>query len=363
MNISPDGETDTSLEDDLRAAFASANEAPEPEVAPVVDAVAEPVAETAEEAAGRERDEHGRFKAKEAQEAPVEPETPVAEAPVAEDPDKIAPDPYGLAPTYASPAVKEKWAALDGDVREWITKRDREVHQTFTRYDEERNFGKQIKEIAKPYEALITSLGANVPTAVDYLLKTDYVLRTGTPDAKRSALLKAAQDYGIDLSGAPQPAETQVATDPRYETLQQRIDRLESERNNDMTARREEVQQTINSQIDSFASKPENVYFDRVKPLMATYLTSGQAESLEKAYEMAVWADPETRALHLAAERAAEDRKRTMGAAEQAAKARRASPSVTGAPGSAVPPPQLNGSSGSVEDDLRAAFQAVSGRA
>lgn len=355
MNVSPDEPRDeqTGVEDDIRAAMASlAEEAPEdpkPE--------GEPAAEEPEAKAGAERDEHGRFKSKEAGEEPAA--KPVAE-PAQEE--NVTPDPYGLAPQFAHPAIKDKWAEFTPEVREALHKREKEIHLAATKFDEDRNFGKQVKEIAKPYEALITSLGANVPTAIDYLLKTDFVLRTGTPEAKRNALLKAAQDYGIDLSGAQQPAQTQPQANPEIETLQQRIIRLETERNNDIQSRRDEEQRTIHSQIESFASRPENVHFARVAPTMAALMQSGQAESLEKAYEMAVYADPETRALHLAAERDTEERKRQGERAAQAAKARQASPSITGAPGSAVPP-QMNGSSGSIEDDLRAAFQQVAGRA
>lgn len=362
MNVSPDEVRDdhSSVEDDIRAAMTSLSPADDAEPPTDPQPEGEPAAEEPEVKAGAERDEHGRFKPKEAKEETVESAEPVAEQATEEE--KPQPDPYGLAPQYAGPAIKGKWSDLPPDVREEIVKRDREVHQTFTRFDEERNFGKQIKEIAKPYEALITSLGANVPTAVDYLLKTDFVLRTGTPEAKRSALLKAAQDYGIDLPGAQEPAQTQPQANPDIEPLQQRIIRLEQERNNDIQSRRDEEQRTIQGQIESFASRPENVYFQRVAPTMAALMQSGQAESLEKAYEMAVYADPETRALHLAATRDAEERKRTGEKAAQAAKARQASPSITGAPGSAVPP-QMNGSSGSIEDDLRAAFQQVAGRA
>ena len=76
---------------------------------------------------------------------------------------------------------------------------------------------------------------------------------------------------------------------------------------------------------------------------------------------MAVYADPETRALQLTAHAAEEQRKRQLEAAEKAKAARQASVSVTGAPGSAVPP-QKPESAGSLEDDIRAAIQSVNGR-
>jgi hypothetical protein len=353
VNISPDDETEVSLEDSIREQFQAAQQAEEE---PGEILAPEQQAEPEAEAAG-DRDEKGRFKPKVATEeaAPSDPEPEAQE--------KALPDPYGLAPQYASKVVKEKWKDLPPELRQEYHDREKTFHRELTRQDEDRNFGKQIKDIVKPYEAMITSLGATPAAAVDYLIKTDYLLRTGSPEQKREAFMRAAKDYGIDLGQAQPQGEQQAATDPRVETLQQRIDRLESERNNDIASRRDEEQRTINAQIESFASRPENVYFERVKPVMATLLQSGQADSLEKAYDMAVHADPETRALHLDAARVAEDRKRTSAAVEQAAKARRASPSVTGAPANGVPASQLNGASNSVEDDVRAALASVAGRA
>jgi hypothetical protein len=347
-------EVEESLEDTLRSAFAAANEEPSGDTETQVEAPAE---ET-EAPSGRDRDEHGRFKPKAADEAPVEAGAAV-EAPV-ETP--ATPDPYGLAPQYAGPAIKAKWNALDPDIREEIVKRDREVHQQFTRYDEERNFGKTVKGLVAPYEGLIRSMGAEPVQAIDYLLKTDYALRTAAPDQKRAMFLKAAADYGINL-GEPGEVQQQPQIHPAMETALQRIERLEREINNASNAARETEQAEIASSIEAFASDPAHVYFDRVRPLMATLMANGQAGSLKEAYDTAVWADPETRALHLSAQRADEDRKRTADAAEKAAKARRASPSVTGAPGNAVPP-LLNGSaSNSVEDDVRAALMLHAGRA
>lgn len=344
---SPEDVEEVSLEESLRSALAAATEAEEvPEAKPKE----EPEAEEPEPQSARERDEHGRFKSKE--EAPVE----AGEGEVQEE---VKPDPYGLAPQYSKGAIRDNWEKLPPEVRKDIVEREREIHQQFTRYDEERNFGKQVKGIVAPYEQLIRSLGAEPVQALDYLLKTDYALRTANPEQRKQMFLKAASDYGISFDGE-QPQHQPI--DPTIETALQRIARLESELNSASIARKESEEAEIAQSIEAFASDPEHVYFEQVRPVMSALLQSGQAGSLKEAYDQAVWADPQTRALHLEAQRQTEERKRTAAQAEQARAARRASPSVTGAPGLAVPP-QMNGSSNSVEDDIRAAISAVSGRA
>lgn len=353
-------EVEESLEDTLRSAFAAANEA---EAAADTDTHVEAASEEAEAPTGRERDEHGRFK-------PKAGEAEIASVEVIANPDKpndqaaeVLPDPYGLAPQYAGPAIKGKWNDLPPEVREEIVKRDREVHQQFTRFDEERNFGKAIKTVVQPYEGLIRSLGAEPAQAIDYLLKGDAALRTGSPEQKRAMFMKLAQDYGVQIDGIADAPQPQLQGDPRVENLQQQMDRLLREQNDASNRARESEQAEIASSIETFAADPAHAYFEQVKPEMAVLLQNGLAGDMQEAYDKAVWANPDTRALHLAAERATEDRKRTTAVRDQTDKARRASPSVTGAPGSAVLPLANGSASNSVEDDVRAALMLHAGRA
>lgn len=355
MSDSPDvlePVAETSIEDDIRAAMAEHAE-------PVAEPVAEPEAEADEAAPERARGPDGKFAAKETPEPEIAPEA--APEPVDEP---VITDPFALAPQYAKKAVKENWAALPAEVRQELHEREKEVHQQFTRFDEERNFGKSVKQVVAPYEGFIKSLGADPVQAFDYLLRTDYNLRTAPVEQRKAMFIQAAKDYGIDFNnyamGVDEPATNAPQYDPRIETLQQQINRLENEHNNVIQATQERERQTLDQQIDSFASDPANVHFDRLSPMMAVLIQNGQAENLDKAYEMALFADPETRALHLAATSEAEERKRTAAATAQAQAARNASVSVTGAPGLAVPAPME--SSGSIEDDIRSAIRLVSDR-
>lgn len=355
MNVSPDAEDDIHAE--LRVAMDEIQAREEPEIVET-DPAPEPEAE------GRTRGADGRFVGKEPEEA-AEPETApeVAADPADPAPEDapVIPDAFAVAPQYAKKAVRENWAALPAEVRQELHEREREVHQALTRQDGERNFGKAVQQVVAPYEGFIKSLGAEPVQAFEYLLKTDYALRTASPEQKKAMFLQAAKDYGIDLGtqGEGNYLDPPVLQDP---ALVQRISQLETALNADKDARREQESAALNATIDAFAADPKNVFFDRVSPLMATLLQSGQFEDLPTAYEAAVLADPETRALHLAAKSEEEDRKRQAAAKVKTEAARAASVSVTGAPGQAAMPAQLNGSSGSIEDDIKAALAEVSSR-
>ena len=331
------------LEEEIAEAVAQHSEADDSVVADA--ALGEP--EIADE--GPQRSPDGKFAAKEA----VEPE--VVEP--AEEP--VIPDKFALAPNYAKKAIREKWAELPADVREEMHERETEFHKQLTRFDEERNFGKQVRQVVAPYEQFITELGANPVQAVDYLIKTDYALRTSPPEQRKALFMQAARDYGIDLTGGEQGEQPYV--DPQMETLQQRISRLEQEQQSATQATQFQVQQGLERQIEDFASNPAHVFFDRVSPMMAALIQSGQATDLDQAYDMAVHADPETRALQLSAQQQSQQSQRSQASTAAAQRAKAASVSVTGAPGLAEIASSPS-SAGSLEDDIRAAMSAASGR-
>lgn len=335
---------------------------PEAEEKTIEQEISEAI-DTLPEELAPERDEKGRFVPK-AEPDPVEP--PAGAAPdvktvEADEPVEAIPDKFALPPNYAKKAIREKWGELSPEVRQELHERESDFHKQLTRFDEERNFGRQIKQVVAPYEGFIKSLGAEPVQAFDYLIKTDYALRTAPPEQRKAMFLQAAKDYGVTLSDEDFSQAQYQQADPRIETLAQRLERLEFEQRSAMEQQQLQEQRSLEQQITDFASRPDKPFFDRVSPLMAALLQSGQAEDLEEAYDKAVYADPETRALQLTAQQQTEQSQRQAQLKAAADKAKAASASVTGAPGQAIAASSPN-SAGSLEDDIRAAYQTATGR-
>jgi hypothetical protein len=343
-----------SIEDEVRAAMAEhQEEVPAAETPPVAEPEHDDhvVIETPPDG---ERDERGRFKAKEKAEEGDLVETPLVETPPAEDPFA---QPYDKAPK----SVREKWAEIDPEVRKELTLRERDLHKGFTAFDEERQFGRNMRSIVAPYTDFLTKMNARPEQAFEYLMKTDYALRTAAPEQRAAMFVQAARDYGVDLSQlSEQAANPPPAPDPAIAALSQKISYLEGMLNSGNTAARETEQGEVDQSIQAFREDPANIHFEKVAPIMGTLIESGHATGLKDAYDQAVLVHPETRALHLQALSAAEERKRIEAATAKAAQARKASVSVTGASGS-TPSPQPE-SSGSLEDDIRNAIRAAEGR-
>ena len=117
-----------------------------------------------------------------------------------------------------------------------------------------------------------------------------------------------------------------------------------------------EEQQHI-STIDAFAADPAHPYFNDVRVQMGALMKSGQAVTLQDAYDQATWANPSIRQA-LLAQQAGDAANAKAREVEAARKAALLSPSGAPVHGSNS---VIGNSDGSIRGDLMAAFRAQQG--
>lgn len=281
---------------------------------------------------------------------PKEPVEPEIKEPVVTEPKYKAPEGY-------TPAFKEKWSTLPEDLQAEIHKREQDFHKMVTARDGELNLGKEIKEVINPYMPMIQAEGGTPATAVRDLLNTAYVLRKGTPEQKLAVVQTVCEQYGIDIGTINQEKEY---IDPTISQLQQEINRLKTVADPDTMYKQLQERQerdNIQKEANAFASNPENKYFEKVRPFMASFLGEGIAKDYKEAYDMACHAHPEVRSILEAEKKTAEQEKRKQ---EVAAKVNAAS-SITGSPATNSVSNALAPSE-DIESSVRAAFRAASGK-
>lgn len=274
-------------------------------------------------------------------ETPATPETPKAPAIEA---------PQGL-----PAAVKAKWSNLDPEVQAALKAREDDVHKMFTRNDGELNLGRKMKDIIQPYMQIIHAEGGTPETAVQSLLNTAYVLRTGSPQQKAGLVQQLIQAYGVDTSLMGQPQQQAQGND--YAALQRKLAEIEAKANPEAITRqlREQMEtDKINEDVKAFAADPANQHFEAVRLDIASLIHSGAAKTLREAYDKAIWANPDLRSTLLTAQTAEKEAKRK---AELEAK-KKAAVSVTGSAGKSA------GSTGakqakSIEEELAEAWDSV----
>lgn len=338
------------MEDDIRAAMAEVSgTAPEPApaeevvVAPeAVIAEAETPQDDAEKASdGRERGPDGKFVAK----APETVQNTI------DQPSEAVADPAAKlairAPASWSPAAKATFDKLPPEVQQAVAKREQEIDHGLRRKSEEVKRYEPLEQLIAPRRAVWAAQGMDEASAIKTLLAAQDLLER---DPKQG-LEFLARSYGVNLNTAQpqgQPYQAQPARDshPEIAALKQQLQVLQSQVQTAQTA-------PIVSQIDAFQNDPANLYFENVRDDMAVLLHNGKALDLKEAYEMACWMRPDIRPFLQTAQAPANP------VQDKAAQARRAAVSVTGSPGQTRVPK----SNGSIEDDIRAAFEEVAGSA
>jgi hypothetical protein len=353
------------MDDILEAVRAAAGQADPVDLAPAPEpsAPTQPASEPAEGAQaeapsdGRVRDEHGRFaKTAETGQAPQsETAPPAATEPPQAETTRI--------PASLPAAIKAKFSTLEPDVRDAFVKLEASVQTAKAEWGPKGERLNRLDEVLSPRQEKFRLSGIDEVTAVQTLFAAQDLLERSPIEG----LQYLARSYGVDLgrlagqtSGQPQ-GQPDLAQHPALAPLFSKVQTLEQTIQQSRQA--EEARQIAEAQatVDAFANDPKHLYFENVRQEVGRLLSTGAANDLAQAYEMAVWASPEIRPLLLQAQEA-ERLKATAAAAPQAKvmQARAAGVSVTGSR-SGVMPPAL-GSTGNVEDDVRAAAASLSGR-
>ena len=260
------------------------------------------------------RDESGRFakKTEEAQEA--EPAQPTEQ----EKPDvTLSPEfqRLGLRKDEAE-AISANPIALQAFMR-----RSEEMHKGLEQYREKAQFGESVQRAIAPYAQNIQASGVTPDIAVASLFQADHMLRNGTQEQKSAMFIKLARDYGVDMNMAGQMQNT---VNPEVYALQSQLQQMQGWIRQQSEARDRQEGESLNREIQRFASDPKNVHFEMVRNEMAGLLQSGIASNLEDAYERAIYANPSVRARVLAEQQAKADAARKADAAQKAEAAKKA---------------------------------------
>ena len=197
-----------------------------------------------------ERDEQGRFVARERAASDVaDHETPVDEPQAEEKPDEVKAE----AAEEARPALPPELAP--------------------------------VAKVLEDYKPLYAAKGVPAEAAVKALFDAEVALRQN-PEQAFPAL---AQAFGFDImkwaqARMPQPAQNEQApampADPAYQALLQKVSALESH----LTAQQQRTQQAQAAQVErmvaEFASDPKHEHFSSVEPMMAALIEKGIAKDL-----------------------------------------------------------------------------------
>lgn len=342
---SPVADSDPSLDDIVNNAYDEVEQT-SPDVTPAPD---------------RSRDEAGRFKAAALasdKAARAQPQGTVAAPLAVDNPLSTQATAPITAPNTWTPAVKAKFAMLEPDVQAEIMRRETDMARAISAHDQDRGFGKTVRDVVVPYLPMINAEGSTPEAAIQSLLNTAYRLRTSSPQEKGALLANLAREYGADMSAFNGDQE-QSPIDPTVAALQQKLQQLEGFISQQHTQQQGVVEQNLLRDINAFQADPAHPYFDQVGQQMAGLIKAGLAADLQQAYDQAIYMQPEVRQQVISASQTETQRKQIEEAKQKAAKAKQlASVNLTSKP--SLPTKAMNGS---LDQLLSDAYDNVMGSA
>jgi hypothetical protein len=236
------------------------------------------------------------------EEATEETEEEVAETEVEEKAEEEEKPLEAITPPQHWPKdFKESFEKLPVEAQHLLYDRHKELEGDYTKKTQGvakyRKRQEALDEIMKPYLADFQRAGMDEIGAVRQLFAAHDYLRK---DPKQ-AIQWLAKNYGVDMSEVGIDTAEDEYADPQVKALQQQVAQLQGFLNQQQQTQMQSVQQDTQSMIDKFASAKDangNLkypHFEEVRDRMGVLIQGNQAQDLESAYEMAIYADPKLR--------------------------------------------------------------------
>lgn len=367
-------ETSLSLRDELAAEFARMSDDPSETYAEAHEAPTNDEGNQEPSEAGYNRDERGRFAARQAQEEQArnaqhqeqsEPESQQGEV---REGQEDGTSKYAGPPPGWSVAAKAAFDDLPEHVKQAVSKREQEIDNGFAKLRDYKGL--------EPYADLARQANISLPELVKGYRNAELLLEQKPVEA----LLWLCERYNVDprqLSGqgqSQQPTQQQqqyqhenAGMDQAIQPLLQEISSLKQQ-----LGRVDKIEKSLytdkynsaSAQVERFSADPKNRYFNDVADQMVTLINqataAGQPIDLASIYETACYMNPEVRQA-LINEKLTADQKAKADKARQAAnQARAAGASISG--GSSATQPTADPDSSNLRALLEANMAAQMGR-
>ena len=281
---------------DLRTALSEALDGVEvTPAATVEEAVSRSPAESTEQPAPTvSRDEAGRF-------APKETKPEAAEAAPVEAPPEIQrPSTWRKEywPLYDKLALGQSLTPDEAKkLADYTNEREGQFKAGVSTYKAEAEKSKAIWDAIAPFMPELQRHNIPADRWIANLANAHRVLAFGSPAEKRDMVARLAAEYQVPLEQATAAAQA----DPQAQWLVNQVRSVSGELQQMKAASQQQEQAKLLDDIRRFEQekdpqgKPLRPFFEQVRDQMAGLLQHGMAQSLQEAYDQAVWMKPDVR--------------------------------------------------------------------
>lgn len=202
----------------------------------------------------------------------------------------------GAPKTWTKEALAD-WATIPPRAQQEILKREEDFLRGITQYKQAADVGIRYSQVAQPYAAQLAAHNIDPVQLFQSFAANHYLLSFGQPQQKLELAANLLNNYGINLGQLNEFMGSQAleAPDPEILALRKEINDLRSGIKTTQEVQLSTARESIVSGIDAFANDPAHPYFDEVADDIAALIEKGSVQSLEEAYNTAVYANPVTR--------------------------------------------------------------------
>lgn len=237
----------------------------------------------------------GKVPAKEAEEVRTSPSeaSPDADAPPAQQ-NSAEVQALGAPDTWTKEALAE-WAAVPPRVQQEILKREADMHRGLEEYRSGFEAAKRYDSVIEPYKPILAAENIDPVVMFQNFAGNHYILSRGQPQQKAQLAATLMREYGVDIQllADALDAKPQTAAPLTPEVLQLRdeLHQVKQQLSAREQAERDQLFQNYAKEVSDFAAS--HPYFDEVAADIELFVKSG--DSLQTAYDKAVYANPVTR--------------------------------------------------------------------
>jgi hypothetical protein len=243
------------------------------------------------------RDEKGRFKAKEAS-AEVDSETDTVDEPDSVGQVSAVAEEVKRPTTWKKEYVEiwdkmEKGEQLNKEdfvkFAEYANQREAEYKKGVSAYKAEADNARTLSEAIGPFVPELQAQGIHPAAWINNLGRAHMILSKAPYQEKVQMFHRLAQDYGIQLNSDSLQMPEQAYVDPYQQQLMQQLQATQQQVQQLSAIREQEENARLMSEIERVSSNKERFpHFDMVREDMAQLLERGIAQDLETAYAKAV---------------------------------------------------------------------------
>lgn len=216
------------------------------------------------------------------------PAEPLAAAPVTPSADTPALVVHEVPKSWAK-ETHDLWGKVDPKVQEYIKKRETDFLNGLEQYKGAAHYGTTMQKAIEPFQQVIQAQGVDAPQAVQFLLNAHVKLTTGSVEARQAAYNELGQRLGLQQT----TGQSATPIDPRIQSLEQQFQQVQQTLVAQQQAALDAARTKAGQEVEAFATDPKNHLFDEVHEDIVRFIQQG--DSLQDAYDKAVWANPVTR--------------------------------------------------------------------